>query len=255
MIWIGPKSVATGICCNSQKALKPNLLSCRLFLFLCVVFTVDFVHVLVLVGVAQTTQPSGHGIAANCGNCVEECQSSGRASGEWVQLWWRAISLVSELMHKVFFLKMMAIRECSSRIHQPVKRHCLPSNAANSIDQIVSMEMSVRKPSGPVLFWSIGWEHSDTISILIKILYLGWGGHSASQALSGQVWGAGSDSIEPTSRLKSQHSYKSLEAHRPASLACAAANSQDALLQTVIILCASTKGPMVDLCDLVLLLY
>jgi hypothetical protein len=85
MIWIGSKGVAPGICCNNQKALKPNFLSCRLFSFLCVLFTVDFVCV--LVGVAQTAQPNGHGVAANCGNRVEECQSSGRASGEWVQLW------------------------------------------------------------------------------------------------------------------------------------------------------------------------
>lgn len=43
-------------------ALKPNLLSCRPFSFLCIVFTVDFVHV--TVGMAQTAQPSGHGVAA-----------------------------------------------------------------------------------------------------------------------------------------------------------------------------------------------
>lgn len=120
MLWIGPESVAPGICCTSQMALKPNLLSCRLFSFLCIVFTVDFVHV--MVGMAQTAQPDGHSVAANCGKCVEECRSPGRASREWVQLWWRAISLWGDLMHKVFFLKIVAISECPSRIHQPEKK-------------------------------------------------------------------------------------------------------------------------------------
>lgn len=65
MLWIGPEVVSPGICCNSQTALKPNPLSCRLFSFLCVVITVVVVHD--LVGVAQTAHPNGHGVLPTVG--------------------------------------------------------------------------------------------------------------------------------------------------------------------------------------------